>query len=42
MNDPKSQSDLPCSNARLKRKLILKEKKIKCGEKSQSVSLYKD
>jgi len=42
MNDPKSQSDLPCSNARLKRKLILKENKIKCGERSQSVSLYKD
>jgi len=42
MNDPKSQSDLSFSNARLKRKLIIQEKKSKCGERSQSFGLYKD
>jgi len=34
MSDPKVLSNLGCANARLKRKLVLKEKKMKCAQKT--------
>jgi len=42
VSDFNMQSNLACANARLKRKLMLKEKKMKCAEKSQSLLLDKD
>jgi len=39
MCDSKVLSNLGCANARLKRKLVLKEKKMKCSQKSQSLLL---
>jgi len=35
-------SNVSCANARLKRKLMLKEKKMKCEEKSHRVLLDED
>jgi len=39
ISDPKVLSNLGCANARLKRKLVLKEKKMKCAQRSQSLLL---
>jgi len=39
MSDPKVLSNLGCANARLKRMLVLKEKKMKCAQKTQSLLL---
>jgi len=39
MSDSKVLSNLGCANARLKRKLVLKQKKMKCAQKTQSLLL---
>ena len=41
-SNPITESNVACANARLKRKLMLKEKKIKCTEKSHKVLLDED